>query len=125
MTKKRAIIGIIAAIAMIVGVAIFGSNAGATSYDYDLCYSSDCEETTTTEYVEDTTTTEVTTTTVVTETTTTVPVTTTVPELPEPELIPPAFAEQELPPYIEPMEPVEPPVTQTDDDEGENISFAG
>jgi hypothetical protein len=111
-TKRRAIFALLAAAAILIGIAVFGSNAGATSYyeDEHQCYTSDCEVTTTTEYVEETTTTvQPTTTTVVPETTTTtVPVTTTMPELPTPELIPPLIIERELPPYVAPVTPIQP-----------------
>ena len=108
MTKKRALVAIVTAIAVIIGIAVAGSNAGATSYyedDQHSCYISDCE-TTTTEYEETTTTTEVTTT-----TSTTGPGTNTTPStiavLPEPEIGTPLVIEREptpeLPPYVAPV----------------------
>ena len=139
MTKKRAIVALISAFAVIIGIIVFGGNAGATSYYDDGygCYEPP-ETTTTTVYVEETTTTtpyEEPTTTVAPETTTTTvapePVPTTVPEtpptttpdLPEPEIDTALVVE--LPPYIRPLPPVETPVTQTHGGGGANISFTG
>lgn len=129
MTKKRAIVALISAFAVIIGIIVFGGNAGATSYYDDGygCYEPP-ETTTTTVYVEETTTT-----TVVPETTITVPVTTTTvqtttttaPDLPEPEIDTPLIVERELPPYIRPLPPVDTPVTQTHGGGGADISFTG